>query len=75
MRILSKVLKNFFTVNNIGFRVLKKYFSEGEMPSKNYIIDIMKKSDLNDINSDETFKRRSSTIKSWINWIVGWIND
>ena len=61
--------------HKVFYEILKKYFSEGEMPNKNYIVDVMKKSDLNDINSDETFKRRSSTIKSWVNWIVGLIND
>ncbi|MBQ9441497.1 MAG: hypothetical protein IJU55_00595 [Selenomonadaceae bacterium] len=45
------------------------------MPDKNYIIRLMKKSNLNDIKSDETFGRRSSTIKSWINWIVELINE
>ena len=61
--------------HKVFYEILKKYFSEGEMPDRNYIIDIMKKSNLNDINSNETFKRRSSTIKSWINWIVSLINE
>ena len=39
------------------------------------IVQIMKKSDLFNVQSEETFKRRSSTIKSWLNWIVGLIND
>lgn len=50
--------------------VLKKYFENGEMPSKNQIVEIMKASNLYNIKSDVTFFRRSSTILSWINWIV-----
>ena len=45
------------------------------MPCKNEIIQIMKESNLNNIRSEETFYRRSSTVSSWINWIVGLINE
>lgn len=54
---------------------LKKYFETGMMPSKGEIISIMKKSSLYNVNSDSTFERRASTIKGWINWIVGLINN
>lgn len=54
---------------------LKRFFSVGTMPPKNEIIDIMKQSNLFQVQSEETFERRSSTIRSWINWIVGLIND
>lgn len=54
---------------------LKSYFETGVMPSKNDIVQIMKKSNLYNINRDSTYERRSSTIKGWVNWIVGLIND
>ena len=54
---------------------LKKYFETGVMPDKNDIIQIMKKANLYKVNSDRTFERRSSTIKGWINWAVGLINE
>ena len=57
------------------YETLKKYFDYGVMPNKNEIVQIMKKSNLHNIKSDETFERRSSTIKSWVNWIVGLINE
>lgn len=57
------------------YSTLKKFFDCRVMPSKNEIVQIMKTSNLRNINSDETFERRSSTIRSWINWIVGLIND
>ena len=54
---------------------LQKFLDSGEMPSNNKIIEIMKNSNLFKIQSDETFRRRSSTIKGWLNWIVGLINE
>jgi len=54
---------------------LKKYFDSGGSLSKNDIIQIMKDSNLHNVKAEETFKRRSSTIQSWINWIVGLINE
>ena len=61
--------------HKVFYETLKKFFDSGEMPSKNEIVQIMKESDLFNVQSEETFKRRSSTIKSWLNWIVGLIND
>ena len=54
---------------------LKRYFETGVMPHKNEIIQIMKKSNLYNVNSDSTYERRSSTIKGWVNWIVELINE
>ena len=54
---------------------LQKFLDSGEMPSNNKIVEIIKNSNLFKIQSDETFRRRSSTIKGWLNWIVGLINE
>lgn len=54
---------------------LKEYFARGIMPAESEIINIMKISKLYNIRSDNTFMRRSSTIKGWINWIVGLLNE
>lgn len=54
---------------------LKSYFETGVMPQKNDIVQIMRRSNLYNVNSDSTYERRSSTIKGWVNWIVGLIND
>lgn len=54
---------------------LKSYFETGVMPQKNDIIQIMRRSNLYNVSSNSTYTRRSSTIKGWINWIVGLIND
>lgn len=55
--------------------VLKRYFETGVMPSQNEIIQIMKKANLSNIKSPSTYGRRASSVKSWINWIVGLINE
>lgn len=51
-------------------KILIDYLSRGEMPSSHEIIECMKHSALYKIESEETYKRRSSTIKCWVNWIV-----
>ena len=56
-------------------RALNLYFKKGESPNKDEIIEIMKKSNLFNVNSESTFKRRSSTISSWINWILDQIEE
>lgn len=55
--------------------VLKKYFETGVMPSTDEIILLMKQAALYKVESDETFKRRASTIRGWVEWIVGLINE
>jgi len=54
---------------------LQKYFESGNMPQTEEIVQIMKYSNLYNVESDSTFKRRSSTIKGWINWIIELINE
>ena len=54
---------------------LNKYFAIGNPPSRDEIICIMKQYDLYGVKADSTFERRSSTIKGWINWIIGLINE
>lgn len=54
---------------------LSLYLKKGEPPTKMEIIDIMKHSNLYKIKSEETYHRRSSTILSWINWIIELIDE
>ena len=54
---------------------LKICFERGSMPSTEEIITLMKNSNLYHIESYETFKRRTSTIKSWLIWIIGLIDE
>jgi hypothetical protein len=54
---------------------LRKYLERGNMPTTDEIVQIMKASNLYNIGSDSTFERRSSTIKGWLNWILGLVNE
>lgn len=46
------------------------YLNKGEAPSQIELVDVMKKSDLYHVKSNETYKRRSRTILRWIEWIL-----
>ena len=50
---------------------LKLYFDKGDVPTKEEVVEIMKHSKLHNIDSEQTFGRRASTVISWINWILG----
>ena len=47
--------------------------SHGEIPSQPVIVEVMKKSNLYNINSETTYFRRSSTIYAWLYWILNLI--
>ena len=61
--------------HSVFHQALTLYFQNGTMPSKSAIVDIMKLSSLRGVQSDETFTRRASTVKGWLNWIVSLINE
>jgi uncharacterized protein YdcH (DUF465 family) len=54
---------------------LKLYFDKGNAPSKDEVIEIMKKSKLYKVDSEQTYRRRASTIISWVNWILELIEE
>ena len=56
-------------------KALKLYFKKIEAPKKSEIVQIMQQSNLYNIHSNETFERRSSTILSWLNWILDQIEE
>lgn len=49
---------------------LQLYLSLGRMPSRDEIVSIMRRSNLYNISSQDTFERRASTVISWISWIL-----
>lgn len=49
---------------------LKRCLELGHMPSKGEIVNFMKDSALYSIESENTFRRRASTISGWIKWII-----
>lgn len=54
---------------------LKLHLQCGEMPDKQTIIQIMKRSNLYHVEADSTYLRRSSTVIGWVNWILGIIEE
>lgn len=56
-------------------RTIDFYFSTASNPSRNQIIEIMRSSNLYNVNSEDTFARRASTVSSWINWILSLIEE
>lgn len=87
---LTKLGKQIFAINIIdrqkefvklilsqkAFKnTLKLNLKNGVMPSKDEIVEIMKKSKLHKVDSDSTYNRRASTISGWINWILDQIEE
>ncbi len=56
-------------------QALKEHLETGEMPDKEVIVEIMKRSKLYKVRSDSTYLRRASTITGWINWIINQIES
>lgn len=54
---------------------LQLYLQCGEIPDAQRIVQIMKQSNLYQVESDSTYTRRSSTITGWIKWILSTIED
>lgn len=82
---LTEIGRNILTTNFVdrqelfiqkilSYRVfseaLKLSLKNGITPSKTEIVSIMKESNLNNIKTDKTFCRRTSTVTSWIHWIL-----
>lgn len=51
-------------------QVLGEYFLNGALPEKERVIEIMKRCNLYNVNSESTYFRRASTVIGWINWIL-----
>ncbi len=49
---------------------LRFYVQSLEMPSQTEIIQIMHGAEIYRISAESTYERRSSTVASWINWIL-----
>ncbi len=54
---------------------LKLYLQSGEAPTREQIVEIMKRSNLYNIGTDTTYNIRASTVSGWINWILNQIEE
>ncbi len=63
-------------VSHSAFKqTLTLYLDNGEMPDKEDVVEVMKKSKLYNVGSDKTYFRRASTITGWTNWIMNQIEE
>lgn len=56
--------------HNAFYDYLRLYFENSEKPTTINTIEIMKHCDLYNIESESTYKRRASTIRGWVEWIL-----
>lgn len=56
-------------------KALALYFQQAAMPSSEQLVTIMRNAQLQNVQSDTTFKRRSSTVRAWIDWVVAQIEE
>lgn len=56
-------------------KTLALYLQKSEKPTKDEIVEIMKESHLYKVNSESTFRRRASTVLSWVDWILGVVEN
>ncbi len=54
---------------------LEYYFHNHQLPHKNEIVNIMKQANVYNIDSENTFRRRASTVASWMNWVLAQIEQ
>ena len=51
-------------------KTFEHYLAISSRPNKDVVVKFMKNSNLYNITSDVTYKRRSSTVLSWVDWIL-----
>ncbi len=56
--------------HRVFYDYLKLYFDRAEKPKSIDTIEIMKSCKLYNIESESTYKRRASTIRGWVDWIL-----
>lgn len=50
-------------------QAVRCWFSKGEIPTKQELVEIMKTCELYNVSSESTFFRRASTIRGWLEWM------
>ncbi len=56
--------------HSVFFKTFKQWLRKARVLSKSEIVDVMKTCKLFKINSEETFRRRASTISAWLDWVL-----
>lgn len=62
-------------IKHISFKkILAQNLKLGKLPQRDEVIKTMKEDKLFNVNTDETYNRRASTVMSWVDWITSLIN-
>ena len=69
MKSRNKKIIEFILKHKVFYYTYKYYLDNNEMPDRKFIIDLINK--YTDIQSFETMNRRASTVRGWIEWIIG----
>lgn len=56
--------------HKVFYEYLKLYFDRAKKPFTIDTIEIMKHCDLHNVESESTYKRRASTVRGWIEWVL-----
>lgn len=68
LELVKSILKN-----KVFYKAFESYIAHSNVPSKDFIIEVMEKSNLN-IQGD-TIPRRANSVLQWIQWIFSLVND
>lgn len=76
MRSTEKYLSLFRLIlsHRVFNNVMKIFLDKLELPTQSEIVAVMKGCNLNNVNTEDMFKRRAQSIKKWINWIMDIVN-
>lgn len=69
MKLRNEHLIKAILKHKVFYYAYKYYLENEKIPSKRYIIDLMEK--YTDLTNRVTLVRRASTIRGWIEWIIG----
>ena len=67
----NKELIKLILKHKVFYYSYKFYLDNEKMPDKSFIIDLMRKYTDIPQQSNEVFNRRASTVRGWLQWIIG----
>ncbi len=54
---------------------LRLHLQYGQMPSRQEVVRLMRDAEIYHVKADITYFRRASTVTSWVNWILGIVDE
>lgn len=65
LKLVEKILSH-----RAFYKTFQEFTGNREMPARDVVVQHMRESNLYRVDSDSTFRRRSSTVMSWVRWIA-----